>query len=87
MTSLETLTGRIRAEFQELPALKLTFEQACRLWHSDEAQCLAALEALIAEGFLFRSPSGAFLALPKPLGKSVKAAIAAPAGRPAVSMS
>ena len=76
MSALATLTDRIRAEFLELPGLKITFEQACRLWHSNEAQCMAALEALIEEGFLFRSPSGAFLALPKPHGKSMKAALA-----------
>jgi len=49
MPSLDTLTDRIRAEFGDLPGLKVTFAQACRLWHADEAKCLAALEALIDE--------------------------------------
>jgi phage FluMu protein Com len=75
MSSLDTLTDRIRSEFRELPGLKITFQQACRLWHSNEAQCLAALEALISEGFLTRSASGAFIALPRPQGKSAKVAI------------
>jgi hypothetical protein len=75
MPSLDTLTDRIRAEFANLPGLKLTFAQACRLWHADEAKCLAALEALVEEGFLHRSASGAFIALPKPQGKAMKAAL------------
>ena len=75
MPSLDTLTDRIRAEFGDLPGLKVTFAQACRLWHADEAKCLAALEALVEEGFLRRSASGAFIALPKPQGKAMKAAL------------
>jgi hypothetical protein len=76
MPALDTLTDRIRAEFGELPGLKVTFAQACRLWHSDEAKCLAALEALVDEGFLRRSASGAFIALPKPQRKAAKATLA-----------
>lgn len=75
MPSLDTLTDRIRAEFAELPGLKVTFAQACRLWHADEAKCLAALEALVSEGFLRRSPSGAFIALPRPQRKKIKASL------------
>jgi hypothetical protein len=75
MPSLDTLTDRIRAEFGSLPGLKVTFAQACRLWHADEAKCLAALEALVDEGFLRRSASGAFIALPKPQGRVMKAAL------------
>lgn len=76
MPSLDTLTDRIRAEFGGLPGLKVTFAQACRLWHADETKCLAALEALVDEGFLRRSASGAFIALPKPDRRAVKAALA-----------
>ena len=54
----------------------MTFAQACRLWHADEAKCLAALEALIDEGFLRRSPSGAFINLPRPQGKVMKVLLA-----------
>jgi hypothetical protein len=75
MPSLDTLTDRIRAEFGDLPGLKVTFAQACRLWHADESKCLAALEALVEEGFLRRSASGAFIALPKPQGNAMKAAL------------
>lgn len=75
MPPLASLTDRIRAEFHEFPGLKVTFAQACRLWQADEAKCLAALEALVDEGFLRRSPSGAFIALPRPDRRAIKASI------------
>lgn len=79
MPSLDTLTDRIRAELTDLPGLTITFANACRLSHAaDDAQCLAALDALVKEGFLRRSPSGAFIALPMPRCKTAKAAIAEP---------
>ena len=74
MSSLHTLIDRIRAEFTELPGLKLTPAQACRLWQVDERECRTALATLIAEGFLAQAPSGMFVALPRPQGKSAKAA-------------
>ena len=74
MSSLHTLIDRIRAEFTELPGLKLTSAQACRLWQVDERQCRTALATLITEGFLFQTPSDVFVALPRPQGKSAKAA-------------
>jgi len=73
MSQRRTLTDRIRAEFTEWPGLKITKAQACRLWHSDESACDAALAALIEEGFLRRTASGAFIALPRPGGRRAKA--------------
>jgi hypothetical protein len=64
--TLRALTDRIRAEFVELPGLKITTAQACRLWHADEGACHAAFAALIEEGFLRQMPSGAFIALSRP---------------------
>ena len=71
--AVHLLTDRIRAEFTDLPGLKITSAQACRLWHSDERACTAALAALIEEGFLRQTASGAFIALPRPNGRSLKA--------------
>lgn len=83
VSSLPTLIDRIRREFTDLPGLKLTPEQACRLWHVDEEMCRAAMTTLIAEGFLRLTPSGAFIALPSPRGRSVKAPQPDAAVRPA----
>ena len=58
------LIGRIRGEFIEMPALKLSLQQACRLWSLSATACREALDALRAEGFLFQTPSGAFIAFP-----------------------
>jgi hypothetical protein len=58
------LVERIRGEFLEMPGLKLTRTQACRLWSLDEAMCESALTLLVSEGFLCRTASGAFIALP-----------------------
>jgi hypothetical protein len=58
------LIGRIRGEFMEMPGLKLSFQQACRLWNLSGSTCREALDALRAEGFLYQTPSGAFIALP-----------------------
>jgi hypothetical protein len=76
MSHQHVLTSRIRGEFSEMPGLKLTLAQACRLWHTDERAVQAALEALMAEGFVTRTASGAFMALPRPRGKSLKASSA-----------
>jgi hypothetical protein len=58
------LIRRIRGEFIEMPGLKLSFQQACRLWNLSGSACREALDALRAEGFLYQTPSGAFIALP-----------------------
>jgi hypothetical protein len=72
MFSTTTLVNRIRVEYENLPGLKLTIEQARRLWAVDDATCSAALESLIAEGFLHRTGTGKFIALPRPGGQSTK---------------
>ena len=64
MAATPTLLARIRAEFSEMPGLKLTVVQACRLWSVSEGTCRDALDTLARERFLFETPSGAFVALP-----------------------
>jgi hypothetical protein len=75
MSHLPALTTLIRGEFTEMPGLKLTMAQACRLWHTDEGAIKAALEALIAEGLVARTATGAFVALPRPRGRALKAGL------------
>jgi hypothetical protein len=66
MSSPDDLLTRIRGEYSEMPGLRLTLAQACRLWQVDTATCHTVLAALITEGFLTRTVDGAFIALPKP---------------------
>ena len=61
---LQALITRIRAEFTEMPGLKLTIQQGCRLWDVPESVCRQALHQLASDGFLFHTPSDAFVALP-----------------------
>jgi hypothetical protein len=58
------LIGHIRGEFIEMPGLKLSLQEACRLWNLSAVTCGEALDALRAEGFLYQTPSGAFIAFP-----------------------
>lgn len=58
------LLERIRGEFLEMPGLKITTAQACCLWNLSEQTLSGVLDTLIAEGFLLRTPSGEFIALP-----------------------
>jgi hypothetical protein len=64
MQSLELLIGRIRGEFREMPGLRLTIAQACRLWQVDPATCEAVLQTLLADHFLVRTANGSFMGLP-----------------------
>jgi len=43
---------RARAEFMEMPGLKLTAAQASRLWSLDMATCSEILSALVEARFL-----------------------------------
>jgi phage FluMu protein Com len=66
MFSTSTLVDRIRIEYETMPGLKLTQEQACRLWGADTETCLSALQALIDQGFLHRTGADRYVALPRP---------------------
>jgi hypothetical protein len=55
------LLARIRAEFTEMPGLRLTLLQARRLFGLDVVTCSSALAALQASGFLARTRDGAFV--------------------------
>jgi hypothetical protein len=62
---------RIRAEYLEMPGLRLTIEQAQRLCGVDRSMCQAILDALVEAGFLCVKPDGTYArvtegALPRP---------------------
>jgi len=59
----ESLLARIRGEYREMPGLRLTFAQACRLWQVDAATCEMLLEHLVREAFLYKTDNGAYVAL------------------------
>jgi hypothetical protein len=55
---LQALVDRVRGEFNEMPGLRLTRDQAARLWNMDTAACEEVLNRLVASSFL-RWSSGA----------------------------
>jgi hypothetical protein len=56
-----TVLQRIRAEFREMPGLKLTAAQATRLWHLDPNHSEALLNTLVIDGVLRQRADGAYL--------------------------
>jgi hypothetical protein len=60
----DQILRRIRAEFLEMPGMRLTLSQAKRLWGLDEQTCAQALELLITDRFLSRRADGTYTRLP-----------------------
>jgi hypothetical protein len=59
----EELFRRIQREFLEMPGLRLTERQACRLWGMDRDLCVALFTRLVDEKFLTRTRDGSFTQL------------------------
>ena len=59
--TIQDVVRRIRGEFLEMPGLRLTVQQARRLWRLDETACEAVLGALVDAHFLARTRDGAFV--------------------------
>jgi hypothetical protein len=57
------LLTRIRGEYLEMPGLRLTFEQAQRLFGVDSTLCKKVLDALVEAKFLCVKPGGAYARL------------------------
>ena len=53
-TQDDDLHLRIRAEFVEMPGLKLTLPQASRLFNLDRTQCERVLETLVEQHVLWQ---------------------------------
>jgi len=62
-TSLpDSLVARARGEYLEMPGLRLTVVQACRLWQLDTLLCERLLDHLVSEGFLQQTGTGFYIA-------------------------
>ncbi|MGE3705865.1 MAG: hypothetical protein AB7I13_11365 [Vicinamibacterales bacterium] len=58
---LHTLVNRVRAEFNEMPGLRLTLTQATRLWGLDHHVCASVVDSLVQASFLRRAQDGSIL--------------------------
>jgi hypothetical protein len=59
-TSREQMIRRISGEYLEMPGLRLTSEQAQRLWGLDSQSCSEILTELVATNFLARTADGRY---------------------------
>ena len=57
----DLLLHRVRNEYLEMPGLRLTLEQAQRLWHLRRPECEELLVTLVDAGFLSKTRAGAFV--------------------------
>ena len=87
LAPLDFLVRRIRAEYEEMPGLCLTFPQACRLWQVDAAMCQRVLDILVGENFLARRKDGSFIAIQASAPRPVKATLRPLASVPALRRS
>ena len=62
-TVSDDLRRRAEAEYREMPGLKLTPQQASRLWHLDAASSATLLDSMVEAGVLYRARDGAYLLL------------------------
>lgn len=60
MATCVDLANRVRGEFNEMPGMRLTFDQATRLWALDRHTCEAVLGRLLVAGFLDRDDRGRY---------------------------
>jgi hypothetical protein len=58
VSTAEATLRRVRAEFLEMPGLKLTVSQAQRLWGFDRPTCEAVIDELTEARFLSRTRDG-----------------------------
>src|SRR5262245_9158239 len=59
-SAFQRVIERIRAEFQEMPGMRLTAEQIARLCGIDRSRCAEALERLLAADYLQLADDGSY---------------------------
>lgn len=59
-TAEQQLERRIRGEYKEMPGLRLSPQQASRLWSVDCDRCADVLDALVRSRFLRRDRNGLY---------------------------
>lgn len=59
----DVVRRRAEAEYLEMPGLKLTAQQASRLWHLDAAASAQLLDSMVDAGVLYRARDGAYVLL------------------------
>ena len=60
---MHRIVERLRAEYLEMPGLRLTAAQVTRLCGIEPGECLAVLSELVTERFLVRNRDGTYARL------------------------
>ena len=60
MSGGQALERRVRGEYLEMPGMRLTLEQAMRLWSLDRDTCRQVLGDLVSAHFLKQDPNGRY---------------------------
>ena len=60
-TAEDTLVTRVRGEYREMPGMRLTVDQAMRLWMLDRETCSDVLSSLVAAHFLEQDRTGRYM--------------------------
>jgi hypothetical protein len=63
MRTIQDVLHRLRAEYMEMPGLRLKAQQVQRLCGIEPTMCQAVLDALVAEGFLSAKADGHYARL------------------------
>ena len=61
LTDMTDVLQRVRAEYREMPGLRLTQRQAQRLWNLDSTTCEAILKLLESTRFLRRTSNDSYM--------------------------
>jgi hypothetical protein len=56
----DALVRRVRGEYREMPGMRLTLDQAMRLWMLDRDTCSSVLDSLVAAQFLQQDGNGRY---------------------------
>jgi hypothetical protein len=57
-TEVHAVENRVRNEFLEMPGLRLTAQQAARMWGLDAPVCRNVIASLVGASFLRWTPAG-----------------------------
>ena len=57
----DAMATRVRGEYREMPGMRLTIDQAMRLWMLDRQTCSDVLSSLVAARFLEQDRHGQFV--------------------------
>ena len=57
----DALMARVRGEYREMPGMRLTIDQAMKLWMLDRKTCSGVLNSLVAAHFLEMDRHGQYV--------------------------